>query len=167
MRSRRPLRLRGFSYRGIHRYFLTFCTFDRRPHFADGAIVAVALSQILRVAENEHFAILAYTFMPDHVHLLLEGMSLDADVRRFMARAKQCSGYAVAQRDGRRLWQRYGFEHVLRDAEAVAGVARYILENPVRAGLVVSPQDYPHSGCPAYTMTAVLDAVAWSPRRSG
>ena len=85
MRSRRPLRLRGFSYRGIHRDFLTFCTFDRHPHFADGAIVAVALSQILRVAENEHFAILAYTFMPDHVHLLLEGMSLDADVRRFMA----------------------------------------------------------------------------------
>ena len=167
MRTGHPHRLRGFSYQGFHRYFLTFCTFERRPHFADAAIVAVALSQILRVAANEQFALLAYTFMPDHAHLLIEGMSVDADARRFMTRAKQGSGYVVAQRDGRRLWQRYGFEHLLRDDEATVSVARYILENPVRARLVTSPQDYPHSGCPAYTMTAVLDAVAWMPRRSG
>ena len=82
--------------------------------------------------------------MPDHAHLLIEGMSVDADARRFMTRAKQGSGYVVAQRDGRRLWQRYGFEHVLRDDEATVSVARYILENPVRARLVTSPQDYPH-----------------------
>ena len=140
MHTGQPHRLRGFSYLGFHRYFLTFCTFERRSHFVDGSVVAVALAQILRVAAEEQFAILAYTFMPDHAHLLIEGMSVDADARRFMTRAKQSSGYAVARRDGRRLWQRYGYEHVLRDDESAVGVARYILENPVRARLLTDEQ---------------------------
>jgi REP element-mobilizing transposase RayT len=42
---------------------------------------------------------------------------------------------------GDRLWQRYGFERVLRDDEATLDVARYILRNPVRAGLVDVPED--------------------------
>lgn len=168
MRSRRSLRIPGFSYQGLHRYFLTFCTLERRHHFADAHIVSIVGEQILNTASSERFAVLAYTFMPDHLHLLIEATSIDADARRFMALAKQRSGYVAAKFDGRRLWQRYCHEHVLRDDEAAVDVARYILENPVRAGLVGAPQDYPYSGCPAYTMTALLDAVAWRPaRRSG
>jgi len=38
------------------------------------------------------------------------------------------------ERSANRLWQRYGFERVLRDDEATLVVAKYILENPLRAG---------------------------------
>jgi putative transposase len=80
--------------------------------------------------------------MPDHVHLLAEGVTETADGLRFIARAKQFSGFYYSKQFGKPLWQRYGYEHVLRTDEESLGVAKYILENPVRAGLVRSPQDY-------------------------
>jgi hypothetical protein len=46
-------------------------------------------------------------------------------------------------------------------------VAKSILENPVRAGLVRSPQDYEFSASPRYTVEDVLDAVSWVRPRSG
>jgi hypothetical protein len=43
------------------------------------------------------------------------------------------------------LWQKSYHDHILRKEEAVADVVRYILENPVRAGLVDSIGEYPHA----------------------
>jgi len=58
----------------------------------------------------------------------------------------------------------------LRSDEAAISVARYILENPVRGGLVVRIEDYPYSGSTEYTLEQILEAVqrqdAWY-RRSG
>jgi REP element-mobilizing transposase RayT len=89
----------------------------------------------------------------------VEGQSDDSDCRRFIARAKQYSGFHFQAVFGRRLWQRYGYEHVLRDDEAPVSVARYILENPVRAGLVAAVQDYPYSGSSVYSLEQLLEAV--------
>jgi hypothetical protein len=58
-----------------------------------------------------------------------------------------------------RLWQRYGYEHTVRSVEAAISVARYILENPVRAGLVVSIEDYPFSGSSEYTVEQIIEAA--------
>src|SRR5205085_11416504 len=112
-------------------------------------------------------AIVADCFMPDHVHLLAEAESDAADARRFISRAKQFSGFYYSKRFERILWQRYGFERVLRNDEDMLGVARYIFENPVRAGLVASPLDYKFSGSTRYTIHEILDAVSWNgPHRS-
>src|SRR4051794_39786856 len=73
---------------------------------------------IQQQADAEGFAILAYCFMPDHVHVLVEGLREDSDCKRFSSRAKQFSGFYYAQRYGRTLWQRYGYERVLRNEEA-------------------------------------------------
>ena len=167
MRTGRPEHLPGFNYVGLRRYFLTFCTDARRPHFRDRAAVDIACREILRSAETERFAVIVYCFMPDHLHLLVEGLTANADALRFIARAKQYSGYRFSRDTGGQLWQRYGFERILRNEDATHSVARYILENPVRARLVQTPEEYPFSGCPAYSIAAVLDAVAWKPARSG
>ena len=97
--------------------------------------------------------------MPDHVHLLVEGSLETSDCRRFIARAKQASGYAHSCRFGGRLWQRYSFERVLRADEPPRVVARYILANPVRAGLVARVEDYPFVGSPAYGLDALLRSL--------
>src|SRR6185503_12001212 len=109
--------------------------------------VDLVLSQIQRATSEERFALIAYCFMPDHVHLLVEGQVDDSDALRLIRAAKQYSGFYFKQRFGQQLWQRYGFERTLRDDEATLSVARYILENPVRARLVRNPEDYPFSGC--------------------
>ena len=69
------------------------------------------------------------------------------------------SGFHFKQRFGQRLWQRYSYDRVLRDDEHTLVVARYILENPVRAGIVERPQDYAFSRSEKYTVRQILDAV--------
>jgi len=53
--------------------FLTFCTYQRHRSFIDGDKVEVVSTQIRRAAAQERFALTAYCYMPDHLHLLAEG----------------------------------------------------------------------------------------------
>ena len=52
-----PRQLPTFDYRGFHRYFLTFCTFERIRYFEQSECVAIALEQILRAGTQHAFAI--------------------------------------------------------------------------------------------------------------
>jgi len=76
--------------------------------------------------------------MPDHLHAIVAVTSsgqLAETVRgwkRYTARAQ-----------GLR-WQRDFFDHRLRAGENLELKARYIRENPLRAGLVARPEDWPH-----------------------
>ena len=168
MRTRRPEHLKTFDYCGLHRYFLTFCTFQRHCVFVTPERVGLVRTQILRSATEQQFALIADCFMPDHLHLLVEGLTDASDCRRFISLAKQFSGFHYQKAFGGRLWQRYGFERVLRHDEATVSVARYILENPLRAGLVKSVSDYPFIGSNVYTVAEILEAVqmanGWTPR---
>ena len=155
----RPERLSNFDYRGFHRYSLCFCTNDRNFVFTTRECVDLVLAQFIRAASEEEFAMVVYCFMPDHVHLLIEGTSQNSDCKGFIRRAKQYSGFHYMKHFGRPLWQRYGYEHVLRSEEATPMVARYIINNPVRAGLVADCRDYPFTGSSAYALDEILDAI--------
>ena len=159
MSPARPEHLRHFDYIGFYRYSLTFCTMQRQRLFVTPPVVDLVLEQFLRGAGEEKFEILAYCFMPDHVHLLVAGIAETSDAKGFIARAKQYSGFYYKKQHKRRLWQRYGFERVLRSDEATLAVARYIFENPVRAKLVSHPKEYPFLGSMVYTLDELLDAV--------
>ena len=172
MFKRRP-RLQKFGYVGRQRYFLTFCTHERARVFERDAIVDRVRQQIMRTAGEEGFEISAYVFMPDHLHLLVRGLDGQADLRRFVRRAKQHSGYLVARQAGERLWQPSYYDHVVRDEEGELPFVRYILENPVRAGLVTHPENYPFLGVAAMAvdqMVAMLESAGievWKAPRSG
>ena len=157
MRTGRPERLRGFSYTGFHRYSLTFCTLDRVPLFTTRDVVDPVKSQILRAASERAFDVIAYCFMPDHVHIVVAGVSEHSDLKAFLKLAKQLSGYGYKKQTGRRLWQPYPYEHVLRDDESLARTIRYVLENPVRAGMVRDPRDYPFLGSGVHMLGDLLD----------
>jgi putative transposase len=105
--------------------------------------------------------------MPDHLHLLAEGTTTTADCRKFVSRAKQYSGFYFKQTFRKTLWQRYGYERVLRSEDASLSVARYILENPVRARLVTRATDYPFTGSDRYSIAEILEAAQLDSRWSG
>lgn len=98
--------------------------------------------------------------MPDHMHLLAEGTSDQADLRSAVTRPKQLSGFDFAAMRRRRLWQKGYFERVLRNDESVPDVIRYIIENPVRARLVKSPSEYTFWGSGVYSREELLEAIA-------
>jgi REP element-mobilizing transposase RayT len=98
--------------------------------------------------------------MPDHLHLLAEATREDADLKRFTTAAKQLSGYYFKQARGERLWQRYGYEHVLRHEESTPAVVKYIVENPIRARLAAQPLDYPFWGSFVWSREELLEFIA-------
>jgi putative transposase len=144
--TRRPSRLGSFDYTGFHQYFLTFCVMNRRRVFVTPAPVDESLSEISLVAGLYLFDVLAYCFMPDHLHVQVAGTSESSNLITFAHQLKQRTAFRYLQRGHERLWQKGYFEHVLRDDETALMVARYILANPVRAGLVKEPREYPFSG---------------------
>ena|SRR5581483_1580261 len=162
MHRKRP-RLTPDVYIGRNRYFLTFCTSQRKPLFRDATTVALVLQHIAVAATLADFDVLAYCFMPDHVHLLVEGCSDCSDARAFVHRAKQTSGFAFSQQTGAALWQPSYFDRVLRHDEATLAVIRYTLENPVRRGLVQSPNEYPFMAVTGFSIEDVFEAESWQP----
>jgi putative transposase len=107
-------------------------------------------------------ALVAYCFMPDHVHLLVYGTTEAADVCAFVIDFKRITGFEYRQRHGRHLWQPGYFDRVLRDDESTEAVARYVLENPIRAGLASRLGEYGLAGSDMYDLSGLL--TAWDRR---
>lgn len=170
MRSRKRPRLEGFDYIGKHRYFLTFCTHERRSFFEDERHVSLVSAQILRTCGERWFEILAHVYMPDHLHLVVKGTTDTSDLRCFAALAKQKSAFEFARATTNRLWQPSYFDRWIRPEESELMFVRYVLENPVRAGLVSRCEEYPHAGAGVWTvseMMRILDQAGievWNPR---
>ena len=147
----------ALSYTGKQAYFLTFCTHERRPLFTNPEAVSLVGMQFLRAAGERQFEMTAYCFMPDHVHMLVHGLDDSSDCKGFIKSAKQYSGFHFKRCHLQQLWQRYGFERVMRDEGEVAFTVGYIVANPVRAGLVEHPSNYPHLGSQRYTVSELLE----------
>jgi putative transposase len=156
-----PRHRSNLPYTGKHYYFLTFCTDQRRQVFNAADAVHLAHAQFLRAADAYRFQITAYCFMPDHVHLAIHGTVDHADCKAFIKAAKQYSGYAFKQRHDQRLWQRYGFERVIRDDLELASTIRYIISNPVRAALATHPSEFPHLGSQIYSVEELLEICGY------
>ena len=108
--------------------------------------------------------VLAYCVMPDHVHILLEGASETADLRDAVARWKQRTGYDWRIRYGTRLWQPGYHDRVLREGDDTRAVVRYVLQDPVRAGLVRTVGEYAWLGSSRYAIAELeMHAGEWSP----
>jgi putative transposase len=106
----------------------------------------VVRTQILIAAQACGFEVIAYCFMPDHVHLVAQGVTDAASLPEFMQRAKQRSGYHGKRVIGHSVWQAGYHDRVLRSEADTPAVVAYVLANPVRAGLVEKPGDYAFSG---------------------
>jgi putative transposase len=155
--SRRSLRLAGVSYVGYQRYFATTCTALRRPVFTERWAATAVAERLRKDASLSDFSLQAYCVMPNHVHLLIHGQSERADFQSFMKRFKQMTGFAYKQQTRQKLWQVGYHERILRDDESSETVARYILENPIRAGLTTALGEYPYAWSDVYDLAALFD----------
>ncbi len=122
-------------------------------------IVERTLTQFLRAGIQTHVAVIAYCFMPDHVHLVVQTTELTGDVARFARLAKQYAGYAHSQQVGGRFWQPGWHDRLLRKSDDFVTVIRYVLQNPIRAGLAREVQQYPFLGSGILTREALLESV--------
>jgi REP element-mobilizing transposase RayT len=161
---RKDIRLSRDEYIGKRIYFLTICVEDRHPIFREAGRAKIGLEELSKVADRLKVLVHAYCIMPDHVHLLAEGITAEADVVKFVAQWKQGTGFALRRELPRRFWQKGFYDHVLRRPEDSDAVAWYIWMNPVRKGLAASAGEYRFSG--SFTVPWPPGAVpnqAWTP----
>ena len=144
--QRRRPRLPAFGYVGCYAYHVILTTSGRAAHFGSSAFARASAGRLRQVADRLSFRLLAYCFMPDHVHALVLGRDDSANLLTFVQRFKQVSAYRYKRLMMRQLWQRSYFEHVLRHEDDARQIAAYIWENRVRAGLAADRDAYPFSG---------------------
>ncbi len=146
IKHKKRIRLKNFSYKGTYRYFITICTHNKEYVFINPDIVNWLVSDLKALSEKSGFAVWAYCVMPEHLHLLIEGIDDKADMRGFISLFKQKTGYEYKRRYRKRLWQINYYEHILRRNEDTMEIAYYIFNNPVRKGIVGDFREYPCLG---------------------
>jgi putative transposase len=124
-------------------YFVTTLTKQRRKQFVASDVVDTCHEQLLRAAALRDFEILAYCYMPDHLHLLVRGGTVSASLSAFMKMAKQLSAYHVSRVHGINLWAKGYHDRIVREDENPEPYIAYIRNNPVKARLVASAAAYP------------------------
>lgn len=108
--------------------------------------VAAILIEEWRNAHNRHgWAIGRYVIMPDHVHFFCRAELGAKTLPVFMQRWKEWSSKRMSRglRLSGTIWQEEFFDHVLRSSDSYSQKWDYVKENPVRAGLVESSDEWP------------------------
>jgi|GEM_PF-706082 len=145
------------TYRGIQRcsridyadaesaFAVTLCVKPRRRAFVTSPLNGYLVGEMKRLQDEGLWGVLLYCIMPDHVHLVVNPgpAGLSEAVRRFKGRT---ATWWRESGDGTHLWQDGYFDHRIRGAKGFEEKCQYVLQNPVRSGLVARPEEHPWSG---------------------
>ena len=129
-------------------YHVTICTKNRETYFNDFECGRILVNQVKHFHHSKMVLSMAWVVMPDHFHWLFKlenTLSLSGLIKRLKAR----SAIDINRYQGNigSVWQRGFYDHAVRKEENIRQVARYIIANPLREGLVESIGDYPLWDC--------------------
>ena len=127
-------------------YYLTACTYNRRRILARPDVHDSFIQFALR-AEAYNVSVGRYVIMPDHIHLFAGfgpgAISVSAWVKSFKNAISKSLKRATFPSPH---WQKGFFDRVIRSEESYDQKWFYVRDNPVRAGLVHSAEDWPYAG---------------------
>ena len=124
-------------------YLVTIVVHHRQRLFTDLFLGRLLVAELRQVHERGLVDSLAWVIMPDHIHWLFElKQQTLADVAR---RIKSRSTLTINRhrQSKERVWQPGYYDRAVRVEEDIRTMARYIVANPLRAGLVERIGDYP------------------------
>lgn len=112
-------------------------------------LIAKAVKHTLHYPEGKDYRLISYCIMPNHVHLLFELLKKNKGISKIMQSIKRISAEEsnkLLNRKGR-FWQAESFDRLVRDERELYFVIKYILLNPVKAGLVQNWNDWEYTYC--------------------
>jgi len=146
-RMANPKLLRGRSSELGAYFSITAVVRQRRPVFRNPHLASCLAQEIRACEEMGEVESQAWVIMPNHVHWLFalkRGRPSDV-VGAFKSRSARAINEVVGRRG--RLWQSGFYDHRLRHDEDWRAQARYIVANPLRAGLAARLDEYPFLWC--------------------
>ena len=153
-------------------HFITFCTKLRRvlPDWARDIVLGCCVHD-----HEKRYRLRVAVVMPDHVHLILTPLIDDArravlSLVEILKAIKGASSHAINRRAGTHatIWQEESFDRVVRSSESLDAKVAYILENPVRKGLVNNWHEYRWVWLPSVGgVNSGKDPYGWRPGTPG
>ena len=149
-------------------FYITTVVHNRLPLFTRPAYIIPLFDSLHFYRSRYHFRLHGYVFMPDHLHLLIQPQQpadVDAIMRDYKGfTARRIVHQAQAEEDANLLaqlsdrssrsehqvWQASFWEQDVFSHEYMREKLVYLHRNPIRAGLVQNPEDYPYSSYRSY-----------------
>ena len=120
--------------------FITLCHKRRGLHHFDNAEAWQALMNGANHAKNlGRWRPMLFLAMPDHLHVIAK-ISRQSDITRTLGELKRDISHRLPTQ-----WQKGSFDHRIRSYEHYLEKRDYILMNPVRAGFILKPSEWPYS----------------------
>ena len=127
--------------------FITICAFARTLPFTLLSMNQMIIEILRTEQQRQNSIVYTYCLMPNHLHFLIspakDGVSILDFTHQYKGKTTNLSwklGWKGI------LWQPRFYDHIVRAEEDLQAIAEYILENPVRKGLVASAEDWQWSG---------------------
>ena len=109
--------------------------------------IARLVRQALHFNDGRKYQLVCYCLMANHVHLVVGLPDKAPSLARTLQALKGYTGHAANALLGRtgQFWQRESYDHVVRDAQELERIIAYVVNNPVKAGLVDDWQQWPYT----------------------
>jgi hypothetical protein len=91
--------------------------------------------------------------------MIITGANDEVDLLKTTISYKQKTGFWLSRNKVGASWQKDFFDHIIRKEERLSTHVRYILDNPVRKGLVSDCQDYPFKGAIGCELDDILGGI--------
>ena len=132
----------------LHFYVITAVTKNRKEVFSKLTNAQLVIKELYTLDKENAVKTICYVLMPDHIHWqfqLLNKYTLSEVVKRFKGRTTIIINKRNNQQGS--IWQEDYFDHQIKDEDDLINQARYIVANPLRAGLVNNIGVYPYWNC--------------------
>jgi putative transposase len=155
-KQRKQIHLKDFDYSSTeYIFFITMCTVDKQPYFSDSKVADLIIKELEYRRTNQEIRLFCYCIMPDHLHLLMslnenykkkEGAFPERTLQDWVSAFKRYTARMAGQWfEIKPFWQSNFYDHVIRKDESLLEICSYILNNPVRKGMVSNWEEYPYS----------------------
>jgi len=168
-------------------YYLTSVARDRLPVFRTRRFAKIACDALNEARKSGEFLILAYVIMLDHIHLVTDSKQKSSDIHRFVngiigrrlidelkqnGPSESLQKLRIEERKNEwkySLWSHHPDTRLLWNEQMLWQRIQYTHLNPVRAGLVAHPNDWPWSSARIWhgrrsedePLEADIDRIKW------
>ncbi|MCC2691621.1 transposase [Nodularia sp. LEGE 04288] len=128
------------------RYFITFVTWQRLELTPEARQIVL---DVCKFFHNQRYELFAVVIMPDHVHILIQPFAKSEteywSIGSIMHSIKSYSSKQIPQAMLHigKVWQDSRYDEMIRTEEEFNNKWEYIRQNPVKAGLSITPEEYP------------------------
>ena len=153
-------RLERSKYIGFVRVSYTICADNKKEIFKNSIICDGLLKILKETLDKNNVKNWIYVFMPDHIHLVIEGLNAESDLWKTIKEFKQKARMRL-DKEGfieARLQEDY-YDHIHREEDDLIEQLVYIAANPVRAGLVEKWDEYKYVGSLHEDLNTLLNSI--------